>query len=200
MLAEHDEELDDKADIALGSTKNLVTGKYARDLCETVWDMELLEWDWDKSSSWTWNKNTKLTYEKDGTIFYYKDKREEAKEMTEAEKEAERKRAIIHKRKKVQATKARQDGHETGVVMRTQARAEDSSGSGTGSDKKEGVVLGVVGEGEAVVSRMILLLLRSALRCSKVPARILRTGGRQHAGGGTSCAAGADGGRGAAAR
>ena len=84
MLAEHDEELDDKADIALGSTKNLVTGKYARDLCETVWDMELLEWDWDKSSSWTWNKNTKLTYEKDGTIFYYKDKREEAKEMTEA--------------------------------------------------------------------------------------------------------------------
>ena len=155
MLAEHDEELDDKADIALGSTKNLVTGKYARDLCETVWDMELLEWDWDKSSSWTWNKNTKLTYEKDGTIFYYKDKREEAKEMTEAEKEAERKRAIIHKRKKVQATKARQDGHETGVVMRTQARAEDSSGSGTGSDKKEGVVLGVVGEGEAVVSRMV---------------------------------------------
>ena len=157
MLAEHDEELDDKADIALGSTKNLVTGKYARDLCETVWDMELLEWDWDKSSSWTWNKNTKLTYEKDGTIFYYKDKREEAKEMTEAEKEAERKRAIIHKRKKVQATKARQDGHETGVVMRTQARAEDSSGSGTGTDKKEGVVLGVVGEGEAVVSRMVVV-------------------------------------------
>ena len=68
MLAEHDEELDDKADIALGCTKNLVTGKYARDLCETVWDMELLEWDWDKSSStsWAWNKNNKLTYEKDG--------------------------------------------------------------------------------------------------------------------------------------
>ena len=80
--------------------------------------------------------------------------------MTEAEKEAERKRAIIHKRKKVQATKARQDGHETGVVMRTQARAEDSSGSGTGSDKKEGVVLGVVGEGEAVVSRMMFYALR----------------------------------------
>ena len=33
-----------------------------------------------------------LTYEKDGTIFYYKDKREEAKEMTEAEKEARRTR------------------------------------------------------------------------------------------------------------
>ena len=68
MLAEHDEELDGKADIALGCTKNLVTGKYARDLCETVWDMELLEWDWDKSSStsWAWNKNNKLTYEKDG--------------------------------------------------------------------------------------------------------------------------------------
>ena len=92
-----------------------------------------------------------------GAIYYYKDKREEAKEMTEAEKEAERKRAIIHKRKKVQATKARQDGHETGVVMRTQARAEDSSGSGTGTDKKEGVVLGVVGEGEAVVSRTVVV-------------------------------------------
>ena len=64
---------------------------------------------------------------------------------------------IFYKRKKVQATKARQDGHETGVVMRTQARAEDSSGSGTGTDKKEGVVLGVVGEGEAVVSRMVVV-------------------------------------------
>lgn len=156
-LAERDPDIAAASDVALGCPEQLITGKYLRDLADTVWDTEYFNWDWDKSGWFAKSNNFNLA--RDGDVYYYKDTHEDLMEWTEEEAKKARKRAMIEKNKKKQQAKNKFQRGEAEVVMRV-ARGGDA-GSPTAGDKSEGKGTSSCAATTCVRTTPSLLLTRS---------------------------------------
>ena len=98
-IAALDPDIMSPRNVSLATATEMKKNHYLRELNGTVWDMQLLNFDWDRKGS-LFNRTTTLFGVKDMDCYYYCDATEEQMELTTEQEETLKKRAMIEKRKK----------------------------------------------------------------------------------------------------
>jgi len=131
FLADNDPCIVSADDVQLGIPGKLVVGHQISELTQTVWDTKLMDWDWDKSIRNAYREQhvlSKTNYYVESKPWFYRNAAEEQMKISSEDEQRLKKRAIIEKRKKAQASKKNHThADETGVVMNVATRASDEA-------------------------------------------------------------------------
>merc|ERR1712224_562704 len=129
FLADNDPDIASADDVQLGIPGKLVVGHQIKELTQTVWDTKLMDWDWDKSTRNAYrDQHMKAIFYAESKPWFYRNAAEEQMEISLEDEQRLKKRAIIEKRKKAQASKKNHThADETGVVMNVATRASDEA-------------------------------------------------------------------------